>query len=150
MHQDELTLLCRFSVVRLVIALSLLSPISASASSAHGESCIHDYECEQPYVCVTVCKCNPLWAHTGTDCETMTWMSWMVVIMLILVIVTSYLLLTASVAKRSLSSQAPQQFRGLTGWAELLSQFISQRERRGELRVRNSRTFSTYAGAKCR
>lgn len=50
------------------------------------------------------CMCDPLWAHTGSDCLGLRWNSWALVIALSLVSVLSVTVLTSEAKKLSRAS----------------------------------------------
>lgn len=80
------------------------------------------------YVCIdSRCMCNPMWAHTGTDCTGRTWTSWAMVAVLVMVTIYKIHVLHAAAKKGLLGST-----KTCSGVAELASIFFMVKRENGE------------------
>ena len=116
-------------VATAAVRILVVRVAAEESESASSETCGNNDNSECTNVCIDGrCMCNPMWGHTGADCSEMTWNSWGVVAVLVLVIPYSIHVLHAA-AKRGLSSSS----KTWSGFAELASIFFRVKRENGEI-----------------
>lgn len=94
--------------------------VTLEAVGDTGDVCEGSSDCALPLSCIDIhCMCNPLWAHTGDDCSDMSWTSWGLIAMLVLV--TFYAINALATAARKGS---PRSTTSCSGVYELVVLFF--------------------------